>query len=175
MQTIWAAVLAMGAAANAPAAKQASARENYGLAGGRDRVGCVVTHRKITRFPVAVSVVAPGPGLDPSAPLRGRIVSALSQPCERLEDSTVEPDEPAPQAYALRLDRAEEGVWSGMVAFEAAASASLRACVSREGVHFTAWQGRPLHSARLWHAYYYLDYEVEAGGETDCRKQDYAE
>lgn len=175
MQTILAAMLAMGAAANAPAAKQAPARESYGLAGGRDRVGCVMTHRKIARFPLAVSILAPGPGLEASAPLRGQVVSALAKPCERLEDATVAPDEPAPRAYAVRLDRAEEGVWSGMIAFDATAPASLRACVSREGVHFTAWSGKPLRSARLWHAYYYLDYEVETGGETDCRKQDYAE
>ncbi|MEI2453655.1 hypothetical protein [Lysobacter firmicutimachus] len=183
MQTILAVVLAMGAAANAPAtsapaAKQTPARESYGLAGGRDRVGCVMTHRKIKRFPVAVSILSPGPAYEESPPLRGQVVSALSKPCKQLENASVEPDEPAAKAYAVRLDKTpseEDSYWTGMIAFDGAAPASLRTCGSREGIHFTAWKGKPLRSARLWHAYYYLDYEAEPDAETRCRQRDYAE
>lgn len=50
MQTVLAIFLAMGAATSAPAAKQAPARESYGLAGGREKVGCVLTHRRSPAF-----------------------------------------------------------------------------------------------------------------------------
>jgi hypothetical protein len=38
---------------------------------------------------------------------------------------------------------------------------SVRSCSSREGVHLTAWAGTPLRGRRLWHAYWYLGYDVE--------------
>ena len=41
------------------------------------------------------------------------------------------------------------------------ANAQVRSCTSREGVHLTVWAGTPLKSQRLWHAYYYLGYDVE--------------
>jgi hypothetical protein len=34
-------------------------------------------------------------------------------------------------------------------------------CTSSEGVHYTVWTGTPLDSRRLWHAYFYLGYDVE--------------
>jgi hypothetical protein len=37
----------------------------------------------------------------------------------------------------------------------------FRTCASEEGIHATAWSGTPLSSARRWHAYYYLGYDVE--------------
>jgi hypothetical protein len=37
----------------------------------------------------------------------------------------------------------------------------VRACSSHEGVHLTAWRGKPLEGRRLWHAYWYLGYDVE--------------
>ncbi|WP_223621710.1 hypothetical protein [Lysobacter sp. ESA13C] len=177
MQTVLAIFLAVGAAASAPAAKQAPARESYGLAGGREQVGCVLTHRKITRFPLPITIVTPQPGYDASPPLRGQVVSALSKPCKSLTSASVDPDEPAAKAYAVRLDMAswQEGSWSGMVAFDAAAPGSLRACNSMEGIHLTAWKGKPLRSARLWHGYFWFDYEVESGGPSECRERDYAE
>lgn len=177
MQTVLAIFLAVGAAASAPAAKQAPARESYGLAGGREQVGCVLTHRKITRFPVAVTIVTPQPGYDVSPPLRGQVVSALSKRCKSLTSAMVDPDEPAAKAYAVRLDKAsrQDGAWSGMVAFDGAAPGSLRACTSMEGVHLTAWKGKPLRSARLWHAYFWFNYEVESDAPSECQERDFTE
>jgi hypothetical protein len=47
---------------------------------------------------------------------------------------------------------------------------SLRSCSSREGIHLTAWAGTPLQGRRLWHAYWYLGYDVEPS----CTKGDSA-
>jgi hypothetical protein len=44
----------------------------------------------------------------------------------------------------------------------------FRTCASSEGVHATAWSGKPLASRRRWHAYYYLGYDVEP----DCTAPD---
>ena len=38
----------------------------------------------------------------------------------------------------------------------------FRYCASSEGLHFTIWSGPSVESARLWHQYYYLGYDVEA-------------
>ena len=46
----------------------------------------------------------------------------------------------------------------------------FRSCASEEGIHVTAWQGRPLAAVRRWHAYYYLGYDVEP----DCTPADFA-
>ena len=46
----------------------------------------------------------------------------------------------------------------------------FRTCASEEGIHATAWSGKPLSSQRRWHAYYYLGYDVEP----DCTPADYA-
>ena len=47
----------------------------------------------------------------------------------------------------------------------------FRNCASTEGVHATAWSGKPLSSTRRWHAYYYLGYDVEP----DCLSADLAD
>jgi hypothetical protein len=55
------------------------------------------------------------------------------------------------------------------VRLDAHPDARVRACASSEGLHLTVWSGAPLISARLWHAYWYLGFDVEA----DCRPDDY--
>jgi hypothetical protein len=45
----------------------------------------------------------------------------------------------------------------------------VRTCTSSEGLHLTLWSGQPLKGRRLWHAYYYLGYDVEPS----CRPEDY--
>jgi hypothetical protein len=50
------------------------------------------------------------------------------------------------------------------------ASWQFRTCASEEGIHATAWSGKPLTASRRWHAYYYLGYDVEP----DCTPADYA-
>jgi hypothetical protein len=47
--------------------------------------------------------------------------------------------------------------------------ARVRSCTSSEGLHLTLWSGVPLRTSRLWHAYWYLGYDVEP----DCRPADY--
>lgn len=47
--------------------------------------------------------------------------------------------------------------------------AQVRICSSSEGLHVTVWSGTPLRSARLWHQYWYLGYDVES----DCQPADY--
>ena len=44
----------------------------------------------------------------------------------------------------------------------------VRDCTSNEGVHYTVWAGEPLKTRRLWHTYYYLNYDAEPS----CREQD---
>jgi hypothetical protein len=40
-------------------------------------------------------------------------------------------------------------------------AARIRSCASSEGIHLTVWAGIPLRSGRLWHEYYYLQYDLE--------------
>ena len=49
-----------------------------------------------------------------------------------------------------------------------ARSVTFRSCTSREGVHLTAWAGKPLGGRRVWHDYYYLGYDVAP----DCSRRD---
>jgi len=55
-----------------------------------------------------------------------------------------------------------------------------RSCTSSEGLHVTLWSGKPLETTRLWHAYYYLGYDVDPtrkpadyreGSQSDQRKR----
>ncbi len=48
---------------------------------------------------------------------------------------------------------------------------TFRVCTSGEGMHFTAWSGKPLSGKRLWHRYHYLGYDVEP----NCTPKDYEE
>jgi hypothetical protein len=38
---------------------------------------------------------------------------------------------------------------------------TFRSCSSLEGIHFSAWTGGVPKEKRVWHAYYYLGYDVE--------------
>lgn len=64
------------------------------------------------------------------------------------------------RAGAIRADLNRDGI-----------EESFRDCTSHEGVHLTIWSGQALKGPRLWHAYYFLEYDVEPS----CVKQDYAE
>ena len=82
--------------------------------------------------------------------------------------------------YSLRLRGAvpeQRTVWvamKGEVPTRTAASGRLTArlgaeypavqihsCTSSEGVHYSVWTGTPMDSRRLWHAYFYLGYDVQ--------------
>jgi hypothetical protein len=44
----------------------------------------------------------------------------------------------------------------------------FRSCTSTEGLHFSTWSGQPPKGQKLWHLYYYLDYDVEPS----CQEND---
>jgi len=60
--------------------------------------------------------------------------------------------------------RASAGGWK-----LAGKNVMMRECASGEGLHFTAWDGKPLVSARLWHFYYYAGIDMEA----NCKPKDF--
>ncbi|NUO76142.1 MAG: hypothetical protein HOQ32_09030 [Lysobacter sp.] len=166
----WAATLAVCATGIA-AADQNSSRQRFGLAGGDGTSACVAVHRRIERFPQRVLIVLPGPSLEPLA-MQGEIVAKRSAACRALVHAGIDPEEDAPAFYSLRLHGAPqpEGMWRGVVDLSGADARSLRSCTSMESIHFTAWQGKPLRSARLWHAWVPLGYELES---SSCESGDY--
>ena len=45
----------------------------------------------------------------------------------------------------------------------------FRRCTGFEGMHFTIWTGKPLIGRRIWHSFYYLDYDTVS----TCKKADW--
>jgi hypothetical protein len=45
----------------------------------------------------------------------------------------------------------------------------FRRCTGFEGTHFTIWTGKPLKGKRIWHSFYYVDYDTEP----NCKKEDW--
>lgn len=45
----------------------------------------------------------------------------------------------------------------------------FRRCTGFEGLHFTMWIGKPLKGKRIWHSFYYLDYDTKE----NCKKKDW--
>ncbi len=45
----------------------------------------------------------------------------------------------------------------------------FRQCGGYEGTHFTIWTGKPLKGKRIWHSFYYVDYDTVP----TCKKKDY--
>lgn len=126
------------------------------------------------RAGAAVTLVVPGP---PQVVHRARVKGAVAscEPCRRA-------DVPGPY-YRLEgvagldaetvavVGEPPARVTDDVVRLDLGADApeaTVRACTSTEGVHLTVWSGRPLASARLWHAYWYLNMDVEPS----CTEQD---
>jgi hypothetical protein len=118
----------------------------------RQRVYRALIVRSVSECPVMTKHATPGPyylvQLEvPSEPPR-LAVAVVGRPTVRLVAREVQ----------LRLsDRLRE--------------ARIRICSSSEGLHLTVWSGAPLKTTRLWHAYWYLGFDVEP----DCRAADYRE
>lgn len=47
----------------------------------------------------------------------------------------------------------------------------FRRCTGFEGTHFTVWTGKPLKGKRIWHSFYYVDYDTEP----NCKDKDLKE
>lgn len=45
----------------------------------------------------------------------------------------------------------------------------FRSCGGYEGTHFTIWTGKPLKGKRIWHSFYYVDYDTVP----TCTKKDW--
>ncbi len=45
----------------------------------------------------------------------------------------------------------------------------FRSCGGYEGTHFTIWTGKPLKGKRIWHSFYYVDYDTVV----TCKKKDW--
>jgi hypothetical protein len=45
----------------------------------------------------------------------------------------------------------------------------FRRCGGFEGIHFTIWTGTPLKGKRIWHSFYYLDYDTQE----NCNNKDW--
>ncbi|NUS38952.1 MAG: hypothetical protein HOQ02_08010 [Lysobacter sp.] len=131
----------------------ANATGRFAVAGGDAGVACVSTARTLPKLPVRITLALP----DTGAARTAIVTSRLPQACHALAGG----DLPGP-FYALHVDHAvaDDG-WFGVADFGGTPRASIRQCTSMEGVHLTAWSGRPLHGRRLWHAYVYLGYDVD--------------
>lgn len=127
-----------------------------------------------------VMLVAPE---KPQQVYRARVQAPLAT-CERLKSATVEgpyyelagmPAEARGALLAVAIvGVAHAGVSGGVVEVgteSASGRVSVRSCASREGLHLTAWAGKPLESRRVWHAYWYLGYDVEPS----CTKKEMEE
>lgn len=151
-------------------ATQTQTAEGFGYAAGNEHGACIGSDRRLTRFPQSVQIVVPGPGMQPNV-IRAQVVAELAEPCEAIMRTTIDPEERPKRYYAVRVDKAyDESLWRGIANFARVPAGSLRSCASSEGLHFTAWKGRPLHSQRLWHAYVSLDYDNES---SNCQPREY--
>lgn len=146
------------------------AADGFGYAAGNEHGACVATERHLTGFPQPVRIVMPGPGMQRGV-IHAQVVSALAQPCEAMMMAIVDPEDRPKRFYAVRVDKAhDESLWRGIANFAQVPVGSLRSCVSGEGLHFTAWKGKPLHSQRLWHAYAAVGYDHAS---SNCQARDH--
>lgn len=62
-------------------------------------------------------------------------------------------------AYAVDIPRGVEDIGLAVATVDAPGAPDLvfRSCSAREGVHLSAWR----RGARVWHAYFYLPYDIE--------------
>jgi hypothetical protein len=113
--------------------------------------------------------------------LEASVRKALNRSCAR-NDSDAGDDQPElTHYYTLRLEGNNKGVDMSM-GIGVIAPAGLpklvdkkvvldvdndgkpeyfRSCASSEGMHLTIWTGEPLKGKRVWHSYYYLNYDTE--------------
>ena len=123
-----------------------------------------------------------GPGTSSSGPDAFRVTGVHPGICAPLwgafgeTDYELEPGSPEPRSPSVTV----RGAGAKLIVTDSAIQADLdgdgkfetfRVCTSYEGLHLTLWDGPPLQSARLWHRYFALGYDVEPS----CTEADYAE
>jgi len=159
---------------------RAEAPEHFGVAASNAQGACVAFPNLTADTPPnrpAITLVVPR---EPQTFWQDSLGAPLPFPCEALASADV----PGPY-FALTVDHEHQGFglaialpsqWSvkstrsGVRASgRSSSNIAFRSCTSREGVHLTAWQGKPLKGHRLWHEYFYLGYDVEPS----CTPKDY--
>ena len=102
----------------------------------------------------------------PESTIDAEVVAKAGSACPGITDH-------AESGYQLKINRGQAPDFLPLIAVaggRVAPKQKFRSCTSAEGVHLTMWQGKPLHSPRLWHEYYYLGMDVEA----NCTAKDTA-
>jgi hypothetical protein len=154
-----------------------------------DGTGCLRTKRGDLDAQTPVSIIF---SLDepPQKILSAKVEKKLDKSCARRASETGDKNLGENYFYSLTYERADESEIAfdvGIAVIKPAkaiqiqenlASVDLdedgkseffRRCMGFEGIHFTIWTGKPLKGKRIWHSFYYLDYDTKA----DCRKKDW--
>jgi hypothetical protein len=86
--------------------------------------------------------------------------SAQGQAAYSLADGSLDADKIYVAVVGREIDlRLVAGQVRGKIG--AGQEIAFRSCSSHEGIHFSAWAGGAPKEKRVWHAYYYLGYDVE--------------
>lgn len=154
------------------------AEARFGIAGLSEERVCLALPGRPVQGGTEVTLVVPE---EPQKLFRARIQGPRAS-CGRLEQANVSgpyydlagiPVDAGSLSLAVAIVGSAQAVLSGGVATITLAGTkelvTVRSCTSHEGLHLTTWAGTPFEGRRLWHAYWYLGYDVEAsctGSET---------
>jgi hypothetical protein len=104
-------------------------------------------------------------GRDPVECSSDRIGHGLRLPGDSLYAATVVRDSlQSPVYFAVDLpfdSFFRVGEIAGARLSEGGAALNFRMCASAEGLHLTAWEGRPLTGKRVWRRYYYVGRDMQ--------------
>jgi len=152
---------------------------SLGVLGADRRKGCLMIRNPSVKLDTSITVVhnRTEPRVSFENLKAGR---KLDKDCTTVPAGAGEPDavfyDVVLPKSALEINGALAIVYIGADARASAAgwklggkTVTMRECSSNEGIHFTAWDGKPLLSARLWHFYYYAGIDIEA----NCKPKDY--
>ena len=150
----------------------------------KNKVVCLRTKNKNLTENSAVSIVLPDE--KPQRILTADVEKKLENSCAA-NGSDAGDDEASNAYYSLKNLSESERLGFGIAVFDSSSKVKsvngfaqtdtngdgkperFRLCASSEGLHLTVWNGTPLKSQRLWHSYYYVNYDTMP----DCRKKDY--
>ncbi len=147
-------------AACAAAQPQPQPQPRFAVASGDGASGCVfVDHQAqdARALPERMQLVVPADGVIAPAVLQARLGARAAALCRDRQQALDQPGTP----YEVTLEQPRQGRWHAIANFDGVPPQRLRSCASAEGLHFTAWTGKPLQSRRSWAAYVYLGYDIE--------------